>query len=115
MKWIKINDDLYEVIDGSIQLSMGSHATIYLTFDISKNKEYGDFFIKIYESQQNHLGSKFTISNNKFIGSGCIIKSIDTDFTQRSTLTIRCDYIQTLDIGERRNEIIDDIINNKDY
>ena len=115
MKWIKINNDIYDVIDGSVQLSVGSHATIHLTFDISKNKSYQDIFIKMYESQQNYTSdSKFTISNSKFIGSGSLIKSIDTDFSERMNLTIRCDYIQTLDVQERRDEIIDDIINNND-
>lgn len=113
MKWIKINNDIYDVIDGSVQLSVGSHATIHLTFDISKNKSYQDIFIKMYESQQNYTGSecKFQISNSRFIGSGSLIKSIDTDFTDRMNLTIRCDYIQTLDVQERRDEMIDEVLN----
>lgn len=113
LKWIKINNDIYDIIDGSVQLSIGSHATIHLTFDISKNKSYQDIFIKMYENQQNYTGSecKFQISNSRFIGGGSLIKSIDTDFTDRMNLTIRCDYIQTLDVQERRDEMIDNILN----
>lgn len=113
MKWVKINNDIYDVIDGSVQLSVGSHATIHLTFDISKNKSYQDTLIKLYESQQNYVGKdiKFTISNAKFIGSGSMIKSIDTDFSSKMNITIRCDYLQTLDIQERRDEMIDEVLN----
>jgi hypothetical protein len=112
MKWIKINNDIYDIIDGSVQLSVGSHATIHLILDISKNKSYQDIFIKLYESQQNYVGkdTKFTISNAKFIGSGSMIKSIDTDFNSKMNITIRCDYLQTLDIQERRNGLLNDLI-----
>lgn len=113
MKWIKINNNIYDVMDVSVQLSVGSHATIHLTFDISKNKSYRDIFIKMSEIQQNYTGSeyKFQISNSRFIGQGSLIKSIDTDFTDRMNLTIICDYIQTLDIQDRRDEMIDEILN----
>lgn len=111
MEWIKINNDIYDVIDVSVQLSIGSHATIHLTFDMDKS--YQDTFIKMYEIQQNCTKSecKFQISNSRFIGVGSLIKSIDTNFTNRMNLTIRCDYIQTLDIQKRRDKMIDEFLN----
>lgn len=111
MNWIKINNRIYDVIDISVQLSIGSHATIYLTFDI--NKSYHDEFIKMYENQKNYTESeyKFQISNSRFIGFGSLIKSIDANFTGRMNITIRCDYLQTLNVQDRRDKFIDEVLN----
>jgi hypothetical protein len=116
MKWVKINDNVINVEDGSVQLSMGSHASIYLSIDISKNPSYHNFFIKLYESQNsgNTKSSKFDLISSKFQAIGSLIKSIDTDFNNRMNISIKCDYFNPLNIEDRRNEIINDILDISD-
>ena len=111
MKWVKIDNEIFNVEDGSVQFSIGSHATIYLTLDISTHKTYQDFFIKLYESQQHKLPvEKFTIISAKFTGLGSLIKSLDTDFSSRMNLQIRCDMINLADVQGRRNDLLSDLL-----
>ena len=128
MKWVKIGDDIFHIEDGSVQLSMGSHASIYLSVDISKYPSYKDYFIKKYDAQNssgqllssdsNGLPSwtpvvKFDMMSSKFVERGCMIKSIDTDFTTKINLNIKCDLLETADLQGRREERLEDILNDK--
>lgn len=111
MKWVKINNDVFHVEDGLVQFSLGSHATIYLTLDISTYNNYQDYFIKLYENQQHKVSiEKFTIVSAKFTGIGCLIKSLDTDFNNRMNLSIRCDVLDLSDVQDRRNELLTDLL-----
>jgi len=129
INWIKIDNDVFHVDDVSVQLSMGSHASIYLSIDISKYPSYKDYFIKKYDAQNSTSGQvlqsnsnglptwttmiKFDMISSKFIAKGCIIKSIDTDFTTKINLNIKCDMLETADLQGRREERIEDILNDK--
>lgn len=110
--FVKIDNDIFdiEVEESSVQLSTGSHATIYLRFDIKNHKEYLSHFTKMFEEQKKSL-IKFNTLTNKFEAIGCIIKSIDTDFKSVLNLTLRCDLLNLRDLQARRDEIIEDIMN----
>lgn len=114
MNWIKINNEVFETKSGCVQFSMGSHATINTSFDINKHPEYLKHFIKLYEG-----GTKFNVEHVNYIGKGTFIKSMDTDFDKIMNIDFRCDVLETTDKEERRNEMIQTVLdetlsNNKD-
>jgi hypothetical protein len=106
--WVKIDNDPFDVIDVTVQLSIGSHTTTYISLDINKNPNYLKYFTNLYE---NH--SSFTMSSIKFVAPGSLIKSIDVDFDSNMNLTIKSDIFNPVSIQERREEIIDELLNNK--
>lgn len=108
INWIKIDNDVFDVIDVTVQLSIGSHTTTYISLDINKNPNYLKYFTNLYE---NH--SSFTMSSIKFVAPGSLIKSIDVDFDSNMNLTIKSDIFNPVNIQERREEIIDELLNNK--
>jgi hypothetical protein len=108
VNWIKIDNDSFDVIDVTVQLSIGSHTTTYISLDINKNPNYLKYFTNLYE---NH--SSFIMSSVKFVAPGSLIKSIDVDFDSNMNLTIKSDIFNPVSIQERREEIIDELLNNK--
>jgi len=106
--WVKIDNDIFDVVDVTVQLSIGSHTTTYISLDINKNTNYLKYFTNLYE---NH--SSFTMSSIKFVAPGSLIKSIDVDFDSNMNLTIKSDIFNPVNIQERREEIIDELLNNK--
>ena len=104
--WIKINDETFFIKDMSIQLSIGSHATLELSFDIKTYPSYSTFFFNKYENRE-----KFNIFGKDFEAKGTIIKTIDIDKNTINT-SLRCDLLNHKDISERREEIIDEVLNN---
>jgi hypothetical protein len=104
--WIKINDEIFYTKDISIQLSIGSHASLSLTFDINKYPSYSNIFFTKYDGRE-----KFNIVGKDFEAKGTIIKTIDID---KSTMivSVRCDLLNHKDISERREEILDKVLNN---
>jgi len=114
--WIRIDNEIFNIESLSIQTSIGTHATIYVTLDILSNPTYFNFFIKIYENQNHstyNKNSKFTLTSSKFRGIGSIIKSIDTDFDNKMNLSILCDVLDITDIQERRDELLNDLLNDE--
>lgn len=106
--WVKIDNDIFDVVDVTVQLSIGSHTTTYISLDINKNTNYLKYFTNLYE---NH--SSFTMSSIKFIAPGSLIKSIDVDFDSNMNISIKSDVFNPINIQERRDEMIDEILNNK--
>lgn len=103
---IKINNKIFECLEGFVQLSTGSHATINLKFDLSKNPDYEKFLIKIYES--NLI---FTLFSTNFESVGSRIKSIDIDFSSKKMeLLIHSDILNTKDVSIRREDVINEIL-----
>ena len=90
-----------------IQPTLGSHATIYLTFDTNQFKEYKKEFFDFYDNKET-----FQIVTNKFTSEENTIKTIDFDINKDIlNLTIKTDILRDIEIGERRDQIIDDILN----
>ena len=105
--WIKINDETFFIKDMSIQLSIGSHASLELSFDIKTYPNYSNIFFNKYENRE-----KFNIVGKDFEAKGTIIKTIDLDTNTMNT-SLRCDLLNHKDISERREEIIDEVLNNE--
>jgi hypothetical protein len=105
--WIKINDETFFIKDMSIQLSIGSHASLELSFDIKTYPNYSNIFFNKYENRE-----KFNIVGKDFEAKGTIIKTIDIDTNTMNT-SLRCDLLNHKDISERREEIIDEVLNNE--
>ena len=105
--WIKISGNDFLIKEGSVQLSLGSHATIVLNIDIKKHPEYEDIFFKMYESKEI-----FNILAKLFEGKGTRIKSIDIDqIGGQMNLCLRSDILDSKTLDERRDEIIEVILN----
>jgi hypothetical protein len=111
---IKIDNDIFNCIDGNVQLSLGSHASITINLDTNKYPSYEGFFIKLYES--NRI---IKIISNKFEAIGTRIKTLDFDFNnKRINISFHCDVLKTTDLSLRRdntiNEILDKTFNNNE-
>lgn len=111
MSYIRIYNDVFEVDTISIQTTIGSHATIYISVDIENRANYLNYFINLFDNKKKFdlVGGSFIGS---FIGKGSFIKYIDVVFNKRINLTIRTDILYVKDISERREEIIEEILNN---
>jgi len=105
--WIKINDETFFIKDMTIQLSIGLHASLQLSFDIKKYPNYSNIFFNKYENRE-----KFNIVGKDFEAKGTIIKTIDID-TNTMNISLRCVLLNHKDISERREEIIDEVLNNE--
>lgn len=101
---IKIFNNVFECLDVSAQLSLGSHATLTVSFDlgICKCKE---FFIKIFETK-----SKFEIESTKFLCKGCYIKAMDIEPSNKMSLLVHSDLINPVDLSIRREDFLNDIL-----
>lgn len=107
MGYIRIDNDVFEVGTISTQTTIGSHATIYISVDIENHVNYLNYFINLFDNKK-----KFDLVGGSFIGQGSFIKSIDVEFNKRMNLTIRTDILHIKDASERRDEIIEEILNN---
>jgi hypothetical protein len=118
-KWFKIKDDLFHSISISCQLTTGSHGDINISVDLNVYPGYRQYFYdqfdKMYSSQNGQQSYKkdyiFDITTPYWRGMGCGIKSMDINTNGILNLDIYCDYIDQENIQERRENIINDILN----
>lgn len=128
-KWFKIGDDNFTARDISIQFSIDTanntfgyakivqsgHQTIDITISVDYNQNNSNYFFSLYDKKNQMISSsdyKFDISSSEFVANGCIIKSITSDpTTNLIVMDIRSDYSKVKPIDERRDEIIDEILN----
>jgi hypothetical protein len=114
--WIKIDGQTFEIEKGDAHFSTGSHATISIRLDLKKNPTYYQFFIKKYEEQSsNSKSSKFDVHHRHFIARGTLIKTMDVSFDDEMNLSLICDILDPTNPQERRDEIIDDILNDETF
>lgn len=106
--WIKIEDKTFDVMECETQLSFENWAIMYLKLDIKNHPEYYDEFISLYDARKI-----FQISTVNFKSSVSHIKTIDIDFNRTMSMSIRCEKIDIYSKSDRRDDIIDDILNNK--
>ena len=107
MRNIKINSEVFSYVDGSCQLTLGSHATLYYSFDINNNPEYKKTLLHLFDSRM-----KFDIISTSYIAKGSIIKTLDIDPKKNIlNLTMRCDVLQPLNTDERREDILEQLLN----
>lgn len=105
--WIKINNDTFFVKEESVQFSIGAHATINISVDLKLYPEYLQHFFNI---SQNII--KFDLTTKDFEAKGCQMKSLDYDL-EYLKIALRCDVLIDKDKSERRDELIDDLLNNE--
>ena len=105
MREIKINNEIFSYREGSCQLSLGSHATLYYSFDIIKNPDYKKKLLDLFD---NRL--RFDVISNKYIAKSSMIKSIDIDKTFLN-LTMKCEILHPLNTDERREDILEQLLN----
>lgn len=118
-KWFKIKDDIFYAESINCQLSLGTHGDIDISIDLniypSYRKYFYDQFDKVYNSGSLSTGYKkdyiFDIITPYWRGLGCGIKSMDINTNGILNLGIYCDYIDQENIQERRENIINDILN----
>lgn len=107
-KWVKIKEEIFYIEDISMQLTIAAHSTIEMSINLEKYPEYSDVFFNKFNK-----GEKFNIVSKNFEGRGSIIKSIDIG-NKFLNISMRCDYTDMTPIEERRDILIEDILNNKD-
>ncbi len=94
----------FEYDNSSIQLSIGSHVNIIYNFTSTLVM---DNFYSMYKIMNN-----FSIRhNNKYEASGCKIISYRVK-NSKCILEIRADIFEILDVAEKREETINNILNN---
>lgn len=108
VNWIKIDNDPLDIIDITVQFSIGSHTTTYIGLDLVKYPKYLNYITNLFDNCQ-----KFELSSNKFIAPGSYVKSIDIDFDSKMNVAVKSDIFNPIDKQERRDEIIDELLNNK--
>ena len=117
MKIIKIDNRYFYVEDISTQPSIGSHGIINLTINTLKYSEYYKFFTDIFDNYYEDSLSKTNVFNIQFKNLrayGCKIKSLDIDsMNYLLYVNINCDYLEQVTVQEKRDEIIDEVLNEK--
>ena len=129
MKWFKIGDDSFTARDFGIQYSIdtanntfgyakmvqSNGQTIDITISVDYNQNNKDYFFNLFDKRNQMLSAseyKFSISSTGFLAHGCIIRSITTDPTTKLiVMEIISDYSIVKPLDERRDEIIDEILN----
>lgn len=129
-KWFKIGNDDFTARDISIQFSIDTanntfgyakivhsgYQTIDITISVDYNQSNSNYFFNLFDKSRqpgNYASDyKFDISSAEFMANGCIIKSITSDpTTNLIVMDIRSDYSKVKPLDERRDEIIDEILN----
>ena len=119
MQILKINNNHFEVECISTQLTIGSHGTISLTVNTLRHPNYYSYFTDIFDRYNdevfNQLPKSDTIFNvqcKNIKGYGCSLKSMDIDNTNHLMhLSINCNYLEEITVQEKRDELIDDVLN----
>jgi hypothetical protein len=107
MKEIKINNEILSYREGSCQLSLGSHATLYYSFDINKHPDYKSTLLHLFDSRM-----KFDIISTEYLAKGTLVKTLDIDPQNNFlNLTMRCDILKPLKTDERREDILEQLLN----
>lgn len=121
-KWVKINDRNFTAIDINLQYTIqGSNPNsigvtscdIVLTLNTPIGSSDYNYIMNLYDSSYTNYISdyKFEMRSDKFKAVGCLIKSMDYNPNNNLlTLDIISDYVQAKDTSDRRDEIIDYIL-----
>ncbi len=126
--WFKIDEDNFTAIDIGIQFNIDtanntygyakiiqqSSQTIDIKISVDYNKTNSDYFFNLFDkrNQSQTIGYKFNMSSSSFTANGCRIKSIITDpTTNLIVMDIISDFAKVRPVDERRDEIIDELLN----
>jgi len=129
-KWFKIGEDNFTAKDICIQFTIDTVNNTYgyskivssgpqlidVTISVENNQSNSNYFFNLFD-RSRQAGNyspdyKFDISSSELLARGCIIKSITSDpTTNLITMDIRSDFSTVKPLQERRDEIIDEILN----
>lgn len=107
MDWVKIAETFYHPMYCSAQLTLGSHATITLGFDINEYPEYRDPLLKIYDTKISGM----VIDTKEYQAFGCCAKTLEVNFNKTLVISFHCDVIGLANIQERRDQKLEDFLN----
>lgn len=135
-KWIKIKDKEFFAKEISVQYTTDYNQQYYkhskvaisqpgrtscditIVLDLILQTESYKFITDLYDDQFSMNGRsgyandyKFNVVCNNFMAQGSLIKSIDLDPNGIVTLDITSDYVTLVPLDERRDQIIDEILN----
>lgn len=117
-KWFRIKDDVFYTEFISCQLTIGSHVSIDISLDLNKYPNYGKHFYDLFDKTYSSTGLTgykkdyvFDIITPQRRALNCMIKSMDINTNGMLNLNLSCDYIDQESIQERRENIINDILN----
>ena len=128
MKWFKIGNDNFTAKDISIQFTIDTVNHNYgyskiisngpqiidITISVENNQNNSNYFFNLFDKSKqsgNFANYKFDIQSSDFMAYGCIIKSITSDpTTSLITMDIRSDYSNVKTLQDRRDDIIDVIL-----
>lgn len=114
MKWLKINDKNFTATLINVQYTIDTNNVTYqvygrrtcdITIELIVNNSEYNYITNLYD---NFI--KFELSSGDLKANGCFIRTITVD-TNKLKLEIVSDYIKPKDLSERRDEIIDEILN----
>lgn len=114
--WVKIENEYFDADLINTQLSIGSHANLIISINTIKNPDSYGFFTDWFDfsSERTGYASKYKkdVSCKNFDAKGCFIKAIDFDpNTDTINVDVSCDYLQEANISERREEKLDNLLN----
>ena len=114
--WVKIENEYFDANLVNTQLSIGSHANLIISINTIKNPDSYGFFTDWFDFSSERTGytSKYKkdVSCKNFDAKGCFIKAIDFDpNTDTINIDVSCDYLQAANISERREEKLDNLLN----
>jgi len=114
--WVKIENEYFDANLINTQLSIGSHANLIISINTIKNPDSYGFFTDWFDfsSERTRYASKSKkdVSCKDFDAKGCFIKTIDFDpNTDTINIDVSCDYLQVANISERREEKLDNLLN----
>lgn len=135
-KWVKIKDKEFFAKEISVQYTTDYNQQYYkhskvaisqpgrqscditIVLDLILQTESYKFITDLYDDQFGVGGRsgyaadyKFNVVCNNFMAQGSLIKSIDFDTNGIVTLGITSDYVTLVPLDERRDQIIDEILN----
>jgi hypothetical protein len=74
---------------------------------MSKNPDYKSTLLHLFDSR-----TKFDIISTEYLAKGTLVKTLDIDPNNNFlNLTMRCDLLQPLKIDERREDILEQLLN----
>ncbi len=135
-KWIKIKDKEFIAKEISVQYTTDYNQAYYkharvattqpgrtscditIVLDLILKTESYKFITDLYDNQFGMGGRsgyasdyKFDVVCSSFMAKGSLIKSIELDPNGIVTLGITSDYVTLVPLDERRDQIIDEILN----
>ena len=107
--WIKIENKVFEIISCYTQLTIGSHSTMYVDFNLEDHPQYEKDLLYIYDQKLNNI----SIETKNYVARGCKMKTLGVNFNKSLSLTISSEFIDMADIKERRDRNLEEVLNKK--